>query len=284
MIRAILWLRRNSSVTLCLIAAVCLPTRSLAQTAVAGLRQVRWPLLDLVVLPDSSSGLWLLVSPNKGTVQWHAGASVVSLAIDPVTTFQWVMVARKLVSESAGGGEPETIHLTPPLRGRCGPAFVLLARNPDKAGSAEAFIFLVSDSASHSQWKTFASAAEVDTLLTAVEQTAWEQEKWTPNIGGLSGVADSNDTPVEIVSQRAPRYPYHLTYTGREGRVWVSYVVDSTGRPEPESFRALLSDDQQFTDEAVSALRHSKFRPARLRGRPVPQHVFQVIAFRVRAP
>jgi Gram-negative bacterial TonB protein C-terminal len=275
---------RNSSLTLCLIAAVCLPTRSPAQTTVAGLRQVRWPLLDLVVLPDSSAGLWLLVSPNKGTVQWHAGASVVSLAIDPVTTFQWVMVGRKLVSESAADGKPETIHLTPPLRGRCGRAFVLLARNSDKAGSPEAFTFLVSDSASHSQWKTFASAAQVDTLLTAVEQTAWEQEKWTPNTAAPSGVPDSNDTPVEIVSQRAPRYPHKLTYTGREGRVWMSYLVDSTGRPDPESFRALLSDDQQFTDEAVSALRHSKFRPARLRGRPVPQHVFQVIAFRVQAP
>ena len=52
------------------------------------------------------------------------------------------------------------------------------------------------------------------------------------------------------------------------------------GRPEPDSFQTLLSDDSLFTQSAIETLRRSKFRPARRHGQPVRRRVFQVITFR----
>jgi Gram-negative bacterial TonB protein C-terminal len=257
-----------------LLASLLMPTRAAAQSEVPGIRHVHWPLIDLVTLPDSTIGIWLLVAPSKGTVQWHGGASVVSLAVEPVLTLQWVMVGRKLLQDTGQAGR---ISMTPPLRSSCGPGFLLLARNPDKAPPEQAFILLVSDSLSRASWKTFASAGQIDSLLESVEQTAWDQEKWRP-----TSRSDSADTPVEIISQPTPRYPEKLTLSGREARVWTSYVVDSTGRPDRASFRVLLSDGQQFTEETIAALSRSKFKPASFRGRPVRQRVFQVISFRQR--
>ncbi|HZI73093.1 MAG TPA: energy transducer TonB, partial [Gemmatimonadales bacterium] len=69
---------------------------------------------------------------------------------------------------------------------------------------------------------------------------------------------------------------------GREGRVWMSYVVDSTGLSQTGTLRALLSDDPLFTQAAMNAVLHSKFRPALRGGRPVRQRVFQAIVFRQR--
>jgi hypothetical protein len=118
-------------------------------------------------------------------------------------------------------------------------------------------------------------------LLSALEETG--EKGWV--LAGTREPADSTDDdafdePVAVVSQPAPAFPLGLAYSGREGRVWMAYTVGANGRPEPDSFQPLLSDDPLFTEAAIQALKRSKFRPAVKDGQPVPMRVFQVIAFR----
>jgi hypothetical protein len=267
--------------SVCLIVLVFRAAGLEAQTAVPGLRHLGWQLLDIVILPDWSFGVWLLVAPNPRAVQWmQPGNSVISMNLDPIVALQWATVARSLKSP---GASPSSRNVIPALRDRKGPQFLLLAKNPKKAAENEAVIFLVSDSTIRQQWKTFASQAQLDTLLTALEALAREQQG-TSHPDSMAGwrSEDSVDIPVQVVFQPRPEFPEKLAATGREGRVWMSYVVDSTGLSQTGTLRALLSDDPLFTQAAMNAVLQAKFRPAIRQGRPVRQRVFQTIVFRQR--
>jgi outer membrane biosynthesis protein TonB len=97
--------------------------------------------------------------------------------------------------------------------------------------------------------------------------------------GGL-WTADSVDDPVEVIEQPAPRYPPVLAQAGVTGRVELEYVVDTLGRAEPESLRALTSTRPEFEAAARAAILGSRYRPARLHGRVVRQLVRQILSFR----
>jgi hypothetical protein len=139
----------------------------------------------------------------------------------------------------------------------------------------------VSDSASGTRWQSFASAEEVRSFLTELEDAAmdsWAGVKATWNSPG----DQAPDTPVSVVSQPSPVYPSRLAAQNKAGRVWMSYVVSATGRPDGNSFVPLLSDDSLFTEAAKQALLRGRFQPAVLKGQPIPLRVFQVILFRNR--
>jgi protein TonB len=78
-----------------------------------------------------------------------------------------------------------------------------------------------------------------------------------------------------------PAYPPTLLNARVEGEVLARFIVDSTGRADPVSFMALQASDTAFTNAVRAALPLMKFRPARLRGMPVPQVVVQSFAFRI---
>jgi protein TonB len=78
-----------------------------------------------------------------------------------------------------------------------------------------------------------------------------------------------------------PAYPPTLLNARVEGEVLARFIVDSTGRADPVSFMALQASDTAFTNAVRAALPLMKFRPARLRGTPVPQVVVQSFAFRI---
>jgi hypothetical protein len=267
-------------------AKACLPALLLwsapgeAQTASPELRHVRWPLLDIVILPDSSAGVWLMVAPSPATKEWEGGAPVVSMAIDPVVALQWATLARGLTGANSSDLMPNAVdRLTPPLRDRRGPEFLVLANNRRKTTPEEALVLVVSDSRSHTRWKTFASPAQVDTLLNALEITA--RQSRVSFVPGAADGEDSVDTPVHVVAIPRPKYPPKLLSKVRVGRVWMMYVVGADGRAEPASFRPLLADDPSFVRAAIVALVHAKYQPARVDGHPVPQRVFQVVTFRM---
>ncbi|HET6837145.1 MAG TPA: energy transducer TonB, partial [Gemmatimonadales bacterium] len=139
----------------------------------------------------------------------------------------------------------------------------------------EKFVLVAADSGRRFQWMTYASGAQVDSLLMALEHSASigrEMFKQTPE--------PPFDTPVTVVHIPRPAYPGGLAISGRVGRVWMQYVVAEDGRPREGSFRPLLTDDLRFTNAAIHALRRGRFKPALRRGQPVAQRVFQVIEFR----
>jgi periplasmic protein TonB len=76
-----------------------------------------------------------------------------------------------------------------------------------------------------------------------------------------------------------PRYPEMLKSASVEGTVLAQFVVDTTGRVEPGSFKVLKSDHDLFTQAVKAALPNMKFLPAEVGGRKVKQLVQQPFQF-----
>lgn len=90
------------------------------------------------------------------------------------------------------------------------------------------------------------------------------------------------DKPVSIApGSAAPRYPDALRLAGIEGEVLVQFVVNTDGRADLATFKALQSSDDRFTQAVRSVLRNVQFIPAEVRGRRVRQLVEMPFAFRI---
>ncbi|MGH7678764.1 MAG: TonB family protein [Gemmatimonadaceae bacterium] len=99
-------------------------------------------------------------------------------------------------------------------------------------------------------------------------------------------VGDSVYRPHFVERQVLPRadnprpvYPPSLRAAMVEGSVVVQFVVDTTGRVEPQSISILHSTHEQFSHSARQWLTRTRYAPAEIRGRPVRQLVQQEVAF-----
>jgi protein TonB len=77
----------------------------------------------------------------------------------------------------------------------------------------------------------------------------------------------------------APAYPSALRSAQIEGSVVARFVVDTTGRAEPESIGFPEATHAQFAAAVRQALLRSRYLPAVISGRPVRQLVEQRFAF-----
>ena len=93
--------------------------------------------------------------------------------------------------------------------------------------------------------------------------------------------AEEVDDPVAIVDQPKPVYPPVLQAAGVSGSVDLQFVVDSTGRAEASSWHVLASTNRAFEEPARVAIMATRYRPARIKGRPVRQLVAQRISFSI---
>ena len=89
-----------------------------------------------------------------------------------------------------------------------------------------------------------------------------------PTHGGIASEL-SVDVPIRELEGRTPRYPAALRARGMSGVVIAEFVVDSTGRVDFGSFRAIDSPDPLFTEAVRASLREARFTPGTVRGRPV---------------
>lgn len=78
---------------------------------------------------------------------------------------------------------------------------------------------------------------------------------------------------------QGPAYPDMLRTAGIEGTVLAQFVVDTTGRADMATFRALKSDNDLFTTSVKNALQRMRFLPAEVGGRKVKQLVQQPFQF-----
>ena len=85
-------------------------------------------------------------------------------------------------------------------------------------------------------------------------------------------------------NSEGPVYPPALLAKGVEGATLVTFVVDSTGRPDLRSFISLMTTDSLFAIAVRDALPRMKFSPAKRNGTPVRQLVEQKFTFRIPKP
>ena len=104
-----------------------------------------------------------------------------------------------------------------------------------------------------------------------------------PNVAGDRPLtADVVETAVVALPGTAgPRYPSMLQSAGVDGSVRAQFVVDTLGRVEQGSFRALESTHDLFTASVREALARARFTPAQVGGRKVRQLVEQTFTFSI---
>lgn len=91
----------------------------------------------------------------------------------------------------------------------------------------------------------------------------------------------SESQVVQAPGTMAPRYPEILKSAGVSGVTIVQFVVDTTGRPIPETMKVVRSSHQLFTNAVQSALPGLRFLPARVASRNVKQLAQMVYWFEV---
>lgn len=81
------------------------------------------------------------------------------------------------------------------------------------------------------------------------------------------------DERPELRSGPPLRYPDSLRKNGITGRVMAQVVIDTRGRVEWNSVTILSTPDPGFDDPVREYLRGARFRPGRIRGKPVRTRV-----------
>ncbi len=84
-----------------------------------------------------------------------------------------------------------------------------------------------------------------------------------------------------LAGNPVPEYPRALRNANVEGTVLVQFVIDTTGRADLRSFRAIASPHTLFADAVRDAVARMRFRPARVGEHPVRVLVQQSFAFRL---
>ena len=103
----------------------------------------------------------------------------------------------------------------------------------------------------------------------------------TGPVTGETFLQDQVDDPVQVISKVSPRYPPVLQQAGVSGYVEATWVVDTTGHAESNSWKVLKSTNAQFEAPAREAIMKALYKPARIRGAAVRQLVQQRISFNI---
>jgi TonB family protein len=91
------------------------------------------------------------------------------------------------------------------------------------------------------------------------------------------------DEPPRVLSSPRVRYPEVLRAAGVQGIVVVGFVIDTTGRAEPESIHVVASSHRGFDASAKEVIEKSRFLPGRMQGRPVRTLASQRVEFNLLA-
>lgn len=95
----------------------------------------------------------------------------------------------------------------------------------------------------------------------------------------LVATLEEVDEPAEYLAGPQPKYPPALRQVGIEGWVQLRFIVSIDGQAEPHSIEALKSSNPSFEAPAIDAVRQARFKPARIKSRPVRQLVEQLVQF-----
>jgi TonB family protein len=75
------------------------------------------------------------------------------------------------------------------------------------------------------------------------------------------------DTPPSLIRATAPEYPVAALAQGRNGWASVLFDIETTG--EISNVRLEAASAPEFGDAALAAIRSWKYKPAKLKGKPV---------------
>jgi TonB family protein len=274
---------------------LAVPDSTAAQLLVAPPARVAWPLIDFIVIGDSTHGVQLLASPNLHSTQGRDQFHSASITLEPAPTRLWAAgVARVVDSIDKQPPRKRTPFVTLALVGNRGRAWLRLTLGPEPT-SATPFDLEILDSTGLENpteavaWSAPASAANVLILLTTLDAEAQHS--------ALDSTVEADSTAAYLVTQldRSPEltrnpnvpYPPAAYKSKREGRVWVEFVLTTSGTVRPETVRLLMSDGEEFSQAVLEVLPTIQYTPGMRHGTPVrtlmrAPFIFTIVPDRVR--
>ena len=105
-----------------------------------------------------------------------------------------------------------------------------------------------------------------------------------PAPDSVYSILEVEERATRTAGSAAPVYPPQLMSAGTQGSVFVRFVVDTTGRADPESIVIVRSTDPAFSESVKTAIPLMTFLPAMVGKHHVRQAVEQSFEFRITAP
>ncbi|MFI5235072.1 MAG: energy transducer TonB [Gemmatimonadales bacterium] len=240
--------------------------------------------LDVLIIPDSSQGVRILLIPAMRTRDGTA-LPPFDADFDPARVTTWLNAADAVARAPARVKDSAARTLqTPGLVAR--DSSILLLRR-DRNGS---------------QWTTLTTLvflgprggqglriglwpAEVRQLISELFRAQAESRVDTmiaaPVSAGVVPEAELGEPPAPILGSVHVGYPESARLMRQPGRVRLSFVVDTVGRVEPASVRVISATDLIFAPNAIHAVLNEQFRPGRMKdGQAVRVLVTQQLDFK----
>ena len=287
---------RRAALAACILAV---PGLSDAQTQADLPARVAWPLIEFLVFGDSTHGLQLLASPSLKSAQGRSASQALAITLRPLPTRVWAAGVAAVVESIARLPQRDrTPFATLALTGNLGRAWLRVSLGSEESADTP-FDMELSDStgvpgaSEPAAWTVAASATDILALLTVLDAVAGRSAFDSAAAAGDSSpvyLAEQLDTLPQPGGDPQLEYPPEARSDGREGRVWMEYVVDTSGAILAETVRVLMSDGDEFSRAVLAAVPKIHYAPGRRRGAPVRTLVWAPVTFqlvatrRVRVP
>ena len=243
----------------------------------------RWPFvlpaLDMSIAASATQGVQLYAAASILTAQGRKEGSLIEMEILPDSVLEWVNAASTLTHLDRSPGSEDGIVWGRPLLSQSRKRYMAIGVDVEGAKVGERrFLGLVDGKEA---LKFELKRAEADSLIKLMFVAA-TQAAWVPFTARYARdsfpIAFPSDSMLD--QPTVPLSHPKVQWQGREGRVYVRYIVGVDGAVEPASIKVVLSTHPALEAEARRVISLSRFAPARFRGQPVRQLVQQVVAFK----
>ena len=260
-------------------------------------QHVRWPLVDVLVRGDTLGSLEILASPNLSSKQGTASDTRLSrIVVNPTEATQWATLMGRLVdSVAALRRSTDSMVFRPALFGpNRGDTLVVGAT---AQSGKKRFRFMVTHKDSSRAWHVAVTGDELRDFLAALAEIGdaarasegrkgflkfADRQPWCPiDTTSVSDDGDFDTRPVPLSTRL--EYPIADLRMGRQGRVWLQFIIDTTGFIAPGSACVLFADAGGFAGAVLKAAPRFRFQPGIIDGQSVACLALQEYRFTIRS-
>jgi TonB family protein len=276
------------------LAALLLGGSPLAAQGELGNTWLRWSASDVFVAADTvrGVGLWLVPRLPAGVVP--AARMIDGDYYEPEQVLSWLRSADSVLhARQRAADDARTKVITPLLPSLAGNGGAFLFRTREENRRDRNPTLALADSVGHLRLAFSIGAGDddaTDAFFDALRKAAQAVGHRHPTASEIardvrctqeSRLPSSGAVPAQLVQIPEPEYPWQLDLLSLDGRVLLSYVVDTTGRADTSSIVVRFANHYAFVEPATAAIRKATFIPAAIAGKPVRQCVQRMLIFHV---
>ena len=270
-------IRRSSLSVGAILLLAGMPEPVWGQEIMPGVSRFDWQSVEVRILPDSLTGIELIVSQGPQskpfrahfvpaeTERWKAGYDSVLEA----TNTQAGDTSKALVGPTLQDDDRFRMALGRLRSGTTwSPQVRWYLEESERLGP---LLVEISSSQAKELLEGLDRAVQVSGLDTSYHECG--------HPAGNGAVEDSVTHP-QVVKATLPEYPHDFQAAGVDGEVWLRFVIKPDGNADPASIVVLWATAHEFGESARKAIVKSRFRPALEKGVPISCRIVQTIKYK----